>query len=628
MVSNDEWRNYIDRIPGWTGGGSGEKVIRCPYPDHEDKHPSCKINADDGVFICFSCGKSGHITELLKDLGIYTQASSNGQTEYDYTDAEGNLVYQSVRWYDNGEKSFYIRRPGNNGEWIKKNVLKGRDPLPFNLPGIRKAIDAGNAVFIVEGEKDCLTLKELGIPATTNHGGANKWKDAHTKYFENAKAIIIPDADIPGKAHAETVATALKAHDCQVKVIDLGYETKEDHGKDISDWLQEGHDKLELFEIVKNTAEWDELEEIPGFDTDEARVSKEKVTPEEQKPRFKFTAISEIELTPPLYQIHGFLEQNTQTVIFGDPESGKSFMGVDWACRIATGTDFHGHTVRPGPVIAIVGEGQRGYRRRVEAWSIKNSIPLSDIPLFVSYKPAALTDMLFTTYVCEAIDRVAEEHGAPAFVLIDSLFRNFGVGNPNSTEDMVRFVDGIERIRLKYECCCATIHHSGHADKSRAMNSIVLKAALDHEYKMSKDVDGIIRLEAKKMKDAEPPEPMAFKLCSVELNEMKDEDGEPVTSAILLPTDYTPNGSTASKGHGKNQQIGLRILKDEIARHQDNLELGGYDPEGARVTLTTWNDSMHKEFEKEGKKVNSWRVRNSLENGGIIKVEDGYVYLK
>jgi hypothetical protein len=86
---------------------------------------------------------------------------------YDYVDAEGKLLFQVVRYEP---KSFSQRRPGPNGTWIDN--LDGVTRVVYRLPELVEALALDRPVFIVEGEKDADNLWKLGIPATTNPGGA------------------------------------------------------------------------------------------------------------------------------------------------------------------------------------------------------------------------------------------------------------------------------------------------------------------------------------------------------------------------------------------------------------------------------------------------------------------------
>ena len=81
------------------------------------------------------------------------------------------------------------------------------------------------------------------------------------------------------------------------------------------------------------------------------------------------------------------------------------------------------------------------------------------------------------------------------------------------------------------------------------MARLALTAALDAEFRMERDQTGIIRLSATKMKDAEFPEPLAFKLSTLELD-IYDEDNQPVTSAVLEPIEYVELVNPGKAGRG------------------------------------------------------------------------------
>ena len=85
--------------------------------------------------------------------------------QYDYYDADGVLRYQVQRFEP---KTFRQRRPDDKGGWLYN--LQGVEALPYNLVGMIQNPDA--PVFIVEGEKCAERLNQLGLVASTNHGGS------------------------------------------------------------------------------------------------------------------------------------------------------------------------------------------------------------------------------------------------------------------------------------------------------------------------------------------------------------------------------------------------------------------------------------------------------------------------
>lgn len=338
---------------------------------------------------------------------------------------------------------------------------------------------------------------------------------------------------------------------------------------------------------------------------------------------FALVRVGNLEIKAPEYAIRDRIETDSLALIFGDPGCGKSFLGVDIACCIATSADFHDYAVKPGPVIYLAGEGHNGLARRFKAWEIARGYRLDDAPLYLSPIPAALCDPASTTEVVQAVDGVAAAAGAPVAVIVDTVARNFGPGDENSTQDMAAFIQAADTIRNKYRSTVLLIHHTGHGDKTRARGAMALKGALDAEYRMDKDEDGVIRMEATKMKDAEHPEPMAFRISSVELG-LEDHEGRPVTSAVLDATSYEP-AKPKPKARGKRQQEMLSALERLEQQHRANLEADGRDPNAARVSLEAWRDECtHQGVPRQ----RFYQAKDALADRGDVIIEQGFVRIR
>ena len=229
---------------------------------------------------------------------------------------------------------------------------------------------------------------------------------------------------------------------------------------------------------------------------------------------FHFIPAGQLEYQPPEFLIDGLIETDTLGLMFGDPGCGKSFLAVDIGLSVATGTPFHGRDVKAGPVFMIAGEGHNGLARRFAAWSAAKGISLADAPLFKSNRAAQFLDAESAAVVAGAVEGLAGQHGRPALIIIDTLARNFGGGDENSTSDMGAFIAAVDDLKARF-CGCAVliVHHSGHADKTRARGAMALKGALDCEYRVEK-TEASICLVNTKMKDAEPPRDLHFTLRS------------------------------------------------------------------------------------------------------------------
>ncbi len=336
-----------------------------------------------------------------------------------------------------------------------------------------------------------------------------------------------------------------------------------------------------------------------------------------QRRAFGFIHNSEMVIKKPDWIVKGYLEKNSFGQFFGDPSFGKTLAGIDLACCVATGRHFHGLQVRQHGVLVIAGEGMNGLTRRVRAWEIENNTSLADAPLYFSTGAAAFCDTDSLEQVRSAIAALPEGVNI-GLIIIDTLARNFGPGDENLTKDMNVFIAALDSIRADYFCAIIPIHHSGHGDKSRGRGAMALKGALDVEYVFTKDADGLVRMTCTKMKDFEVPDPMAFRIKGVDLG-IYDEDGEPITGAVLVRTEYTPP-ARKQQPRGKNQISAFAILEGMLADYPDGQ--WAYADSGLRISVKDWEEECVKcEIIRE----RFYDARKGLERKGLIEVISGYV---
>ena len=205
----DDVLSQLDQVKRNGAGWSA----RCPGDDKNRASLSISVGDDDRVLVKFYAGCE--FPDIVKSAGLKTgdffgPGDNNGQPRskqivatYDYHDADGALVFQVVRMEPKG---FPQRRPDGAGGWIWN--LKGVQRVLYRLPELLAA-DPGSWVLIPEGEKDAGRLADLGCIATTNPGGAGKWRVAYDKPLAGRRVAILPDHDEPGCKHADEVARSL-----------------------------------------------------------------------------------------------------------------------------------------------------------------------------------------------------------------------------------------------------------------------------------------------------------------------------------------------------------------------------------------------------------------------------------
>jgi hypothetical protein len=215
-------------------------------PGHDDQNPSLSItDAEDGKMLLHDFGgcSQERVIETLRAKGLWhsrpthaTKQYSRIIATYDYTDEQGRLLYQVCR---TEPKNFLQRYPDGADDWVWR---KHPRQVLYRLPEVIEAA----IVFVVEGEKDCESLRAHGLVATTNAGGAEApWLSIFTETLRGREVILIPDADGPGRQRVLRIAQSLLGHAASVVVF------APDGAKDISEWFDRGHSEVELIEQLQ-----------------------------------------------------------------------------------------------------------------------------------------------------------------------------------------------------------------------------------------------------------------------------------------------------------------------------------------------------------------------------------------
>jgi hypothetical protein len=230
-------------------------------PAHDDKRQSLSVAEGRDGRVLLHCHRGCPPERIVQMLGLKLsdlfppkperkpkpEPERKIVTVYPYVDESGKLLFEVVRYEP---KAFAQRRPDGKGGYIYN--INGVRRVLYQLPDVLKAVQAGETIFVVEGEKDANALCGLGLVATTNPHGAGKWRDDYSETLKGAHVVVIPDKDEPGRKHAESVAKSLWGKARTIKVVELPGEGV----KDVSDWLRAGGTKEKLLKLVAQAPEW------------------------------------------------------------------------------------------------------------------------------------------------------------------------------------------------------------------------------------------------------------------------------------------------------------------------------------------------------------------------------------
>jgi hypothetical protein len=241
-------------------------------------------------------------------------------TKYDYTDENGELLYQVLRLQP---KSFRQRRPDGKGSWIWD--LKDTRRVVYRWPELLKYPDA--TVFVTEGEKDADRVASLGHCATcVAHG---RWADDCAGALAGRDVVILEDADDPGREKALTAAAALNGKAATIRIVRLPELTGHPNNKDVSDWLDADPKRGEkLADVCFTFPLWVPDANVPPITPDP--------TPEATEGEIITRRIADVTPRPIDWLWDRRLARGKITLIAGDPGLGKSQIGIDLHARLSS----------------------------------------------------------------------------------------------------------------------------------------------------------------------------------------------------------------------------------------------------------------------------------------------------
>lgn len=439
----------------------GQWNSRCPNTaahSNGDRHPSLSVGEGADGRALIHCQTGCPPSAVLNALDLTWPATfppppangTNGHTKprvvdrYDYLNIDGELVFQVERL---DPKGFRQRRPTPDG-WAYN--LNGIDQRPlYRAPQVA----AADTVWVVEGEKDVHALERLGWTATTNSGGAGKWRSEHTAALAGKHVHIVADDDQPGREHAQTVSSALQGIAASVAI----YLPHQGH-KDIAEHLGAGRRIEELRHLPDHVEppqsnlliDWDEF------------WAKDRKTEEW--------------LAWPL------IPRGRQVALYAPAKTGKSIITLAALAALAAGRPVFGQPAQP-PVHVLYLDYEMtedDLYERLEALGYGPHIDLSHLHYALLPSLPPLDTPAGADAVCDLADQTAAEA-----VAVDTMGRAVQ-GDENDSTPYREFA---RLTGLRFKQAGRALLRTDHAGKSREKGQRGSSAKAD-------DVDLVYRLDA------------------------------------------------------------------------------------------------------------------------------------
>lgn len=417
----------------------------------------------------------------------------------------------------------------------------------LNLPGhsmngwhVVGDVVPGDVVYVCEGIGQAWACwQATGRAAVVAFGWSSVKKVAAAllELHPDATLVLVPDA---GKeADAANIALALG-----VQCVELPEGLPNNF--DVSDLA--ARDGLEALELLLANPVKPEVAPAMESDVDEHKLPLGVVLAHELSDVFE----------PPDELVEGVITAGAASVIYGDSNSGKTFLAIDMACAVARGVDWHGRKVEQGLVVYLAAESPVSVRSRLQAYQQHHGCKVPDFAVVQTPVNLFDGDMAELILSIKAIER----HVGKKVKLIigDTLARLSAGANENSGQDMGVVVSNFDYIRAETGAHFMLIHHSGKDAAKGMRGHSCLRAAIDTEIEVTEAAQ-VRCAEMVKQRDLfSKGVRIGFKLDVIELGVTKW--GKPATSCVVAPVD-APEKQVKERKMGVAEGAVLEFLRGQ-----------------------------------------------------------------
>lgn len=248
--------------------------FQCLCPAHNDKEPSLTVSVGEKQPIILRCHSGCTPNEILEAIGLKEKDVCNNNVKYEltpfekvkkfYKEKQGLEYIDHYDWKDKSGKYlktvFRFKKPNQPNKIIRQVQLLD-EPI-FNVKGVKaeiynvQVLESNQEIFFCEGEKCVEALNKKGLAAVTT-GNCSSWRKHYTHYFKGKDVIILADNDEPGEKFANSVAKDIGGTASSVITL----KTSKAKGGDIADYFEEGFTVDDLYKLIEEAKNKQELEQ-------------------------------------------------------------------------------------------------------------------------------------------------------------------------------------------------------------------------------------------------------------------------------------------------------------------------------------------------------------------------------
>lgn len=420
----------------------------------------------------------------------------------------------------------------------------------------------GRPVYLCEGiGQSWAAWQAVGSASVCCFGWGNVATVARQIRHDNPAATLVVVVDVGKESAAQALAREVNA-----TLVYMPQDKGENY--DCSDYARD-------FGVTELQALLENPQSPPTETTSTSDNSSEADGPPVETLREKLRVVfadTATEYSPPDELVEGLLSAEGASVLYGDSNSGKTFLAIDMAAAVARGTDWLGRRTEYGAVVYLASEAPQSVRNRLIAYQKHHACAVQNFAIV--QRPVNFWQSDFDAHAITALVQEMERAGPKVrLVIADTLARVSAGANENSGEDMGQVIQRIDAIRAACNLHFMVIHHSGKNAAAGARGWSGIRAAIDTEIEVTETVAGRCA-EVQKSRDlGTKGERIGFHLEQITLGTTKW--GKPATCCIVAPADAPAAKPAKRMGEVEGavveflaaKKVGVR--KSDVVKHFD-----------------------------------------------------------
>jgi len=318
--------------------------------------------------------------------------------------------------------------------------------------------------------------------------------------------------------------------------------------------------------------------------------------------------------------VHGVLPRNGIAGGIGASMSGKGFLFIDLMAVLAESGYWFGRRVDKVPVIYVCLEGAGGLHKRIRAWERKNGRKYPDIGIIIGS-----FDLRNSEQVAALVASIRAAEYAGGIVVLDTLNQASPGTDENSSRDMGELIAALQDIQAALGGLVLVVHHLGKDVTRGPRGHSSFLAALDACIEVRRDGDMRSWIVAKAKDDSDGTE-HPFRLEVVEVGD--DEDGEPITSCIVMPEESAGAAVRRALPPKSGNQKLIWDAAGELLRASKHLGMAGAPESRPCIQIETAVDQLRHRLTCDPKRQTE-RTRDALTGlvgRGLLILREGWLW--